>query len=213
VQGKNTDRPKYEPDLWNDGGTIQKSTNCYAYAMNSRTGHPRGKPQPGERPPKVSAQEACPGDPKKRLCSTCRSVSAAVVHDGIPKDIFTAHRCPYNEQEKKPPPEKAGYYLVALVVTSKPDGYDQKANVEYVNDYHWYRQDEDGSWSHKPGKSEVRNVDSAGNPISNPETAARKNVISGAGVDENNKSVDLVVDYDIFCGYFYVKKGGVKVGP
>lgn len=40
-------------------------------------------------------------------------------------------------------------------------------------DYHWYRQDADGMWSHKPGGTAARNVDSAGNPISDPATAAR----------------------------------------
>jgi hypothetical protein len=213
LKSSNSDRPEYKPDLWNDGGAIQNSTNCYAYAMDSRTGHPPGKPQPGERPPKVSAKEACPGDPRKRLCDTCKSVSAAVAHDGKPNNILLADRCPYNKQEKKPPPEKSGYYLVALVVTSRPDGYDATDKVEYVNDYHWYRQGKDGSWSHKPGSDPVSSVDSDGIPISNPETAARKSVYKGQGTDDGGSAVDLVIDYDIFCGYFYVKKGGVKVGP
>lgn len=95
--------------------------------------------------------------------------------------------------------------------TSKPSGYDAADPVEYGNDYHWYRQDDDGSWSHKPGHSKVINTDSAGNPISNPETANRRTVYKGRGVHAN-QAVDFVMDYDNFCGYFYVKKGGAPVG-
>ena len=50
-------------------------------------------------------------------------------------------------------------------------------------DYHWYRQDSNGMWTHKPGGTQATNLDNLGNPISNPETAAR-----GPYVD--------------FCGYY-----------
>ena len=41
------------------------------------------------------------------------------------------------------------------------------------NDYHWYRQDQNGCWSHKPGQSPARNTDQNGNTIGDPRTAAR----------------------------------------
>jgi len=40
-------------------------------------------------------------------------------------------------------------------------------------DYHWYRQDTVGCWSHKPGHTPARNVDNSGNPITDPQTADR----------------------------------------
>ena len=40
-------------------------------------------------------------------------------------------------------------------------------------DYHWYRQDDVGCWSHKPGWTAVRNVDSSGNKITDPQTCDR----------------------------------------
>jgi hypothetical protein len=197
---KNPDRPKYEPAAWNDNGAVQGSTNCYAYAMNSRLGHSLGlTPQPGEKSGKREPSSACP------------KVTAAVVKDGVPDNIKKAERCPYNQQQHQPPPEQPGYYLVALVSTSKPSGYDAADGVEYINDYHWYRQDENGAWSHKPGTTEVRNTDSAGKPITNPETAKRRSVYAGQGSD-GSTAKDLVIDYDVFCGYFYVKKGGATVG-
>jgi hypothetical protein len=41
------------------------------------------------------------------------------------------------------------------------------------NDYHWYRQDHSGCWSHKPGQTAVRNTDQNGASIADPRTAAR----------------------------------------
>ncbi|MCX6952110.1 MAG: hypothetical protein NTV51_08075 [Verrucomicrobia bacterium] len=40
-------------------------------------------------------------------------------------------------------------------------------------DFHWYRQDKVGCWSHKPGSTPVTNLDNAGNPITDPRTANR----------------------------------------
>ncbi|MGE5341164.1 MAG: hypothetical protein ACM3SY_06745 [Candidatus Omnitrophota bacterium] len=50
-------------------------------------------------------------------------------------------------------------------------------------DFHWYRQDSNGKWSHKPGGTMATNRDNSGNIIANPETANRG-------------------PYTIFCGYF-----------
>jgi hypothetical protein len=58
------------------------------------------------------------------------------------------------------------------------------------NDYHWYRQEPDGTWSHKRGNTAASRVDASGKPITNPETADRKY----PGSD----------DYDKFCGYLCV---------
>lgn len=40
-------------------------------------------------------------------------------------------------------------------------------------DYHWYRQDRTGCWSHKPGQTAVRDVDNSGNKIQDPRTCNR----------------------------------------
>lgn len=42
-------------------------------------------------------------------------------------------------------------------------------------DYHWYRQDKVGCWSHKPGSTAARNVDNSGHLISDPKTCNRGN--------------------------------------
>jgi len=55
-------------------------------------------------------------------------------------------------------------------------------------DYHWYRQDKAGCWSHKPGSTAARNVDNASKPISDPKTANRG-------------------PYTVFCTYMITKAG------
>lgn len=40
-------------------------------------------------------------------------------------------------------------------------------------DFHWYRQDSNGMWSHKPGGTIARNYDESGFAISSPESADR----------------------------------------
>ena len=51
-------------------------------------------------------------------------------------------------------------HLVALVIAP---GYD----------FHWYRKDMGGKWSHKPGGTAATNLDNAGHEITDPRTANR----------------------------------------
>ncbi len=80
---------------------------------------------------------------------TCASVQPAAQADGlVPVANFNAHLA-------------AGHgWYVALVIWPGTD-------------YHWYRQDANGCWSHKPGGTAVRNVDNAGHTITDPKTANR----------------------------------------
>jgi len=54
-------------------------------------------------------------------------------------------------------------------------------------DYHWYRKDRDGRWSHKMGGTPATNLDNSGNIITDPRTADRGS-------------------YTVFCGCFCVSK-------
>lgn len=66
-------------------------------------------------------------------------------------------------------------------------------------DYHWYRLDDTGRWSHKPGDTPATDLDASGNTISDPTTA-----------DRNYGSLN----YTEFCGYFCVDKDVVVIdGP
>ena len=80
---------------------------------------------------------------------TCASVQPAAQSDGlVPCPNFSTTLGPGH-----------GWY-VALVIWPS-------------NDFHWYRQDNVGCWSHKPGSTPVRNYDNAGQPITDPRTCDR----------------------------------------
>src|SRR5207245_7520521 len=70
-------------------------------------------------------------------------------------------------------------HLVALVIAP---------NI----DFHWYRKGRNGYWSHKPGSTQVTNVDNSGHLISDPRTANR-------GM------------YTDFCSFMVVKHGHMKI--
>ena len=61
-------------------------------------------------------------------------------------------------------------YKVALVLGLVKSG----GSVD--QDYHWYRQDAGGKWSHKPGGKKATDKDQSGNEITDPETADRGKV-------------------------------------
>lgn len=58
-------------------------------------------------------------------------------------------------------------------------------------DYHFYREDPDGFWSHKDGANKVKRYDAEGQPIVNPQTAARDYRPRGS-----------FLNYKDFCGFY-----------
>lgn len=75
------------------------------------------------------------------------------------KYVFTDYPDAYKIDYDKPC--KCNYFKAFMTVDPK-------------NDFHLYRQDANGYWSHKPGSREVTNIDATGNYIINPEKADRE---------------------------------------
>ena len=67
--------------------------------------------------------------------------------------------------------------------------------VDPDEDYHFYRQDKDGMWSHKPGGMPVTNMDSHGIKIYDPSICGR-----------NYNSLSSKLNYDTFCSYMCVPR-------
>lgn len=66
-----------------------------------------------------------------------------------------------------------GLVASANFTTALADGW-YVALVIWPNvDFHWYRQDKVGCWSHKPGSTPVKNTDDSNHPITDPKTANR----------------------------------------
>lgn len=77
------------------------------------------------------------------------SMTAAAVQDASIRDGLQV-----SPNSNVPPRTR---HVVALVVE---DGVD----------FHWYRRDNDGKWSHKPGPTSVTRTDESGNLITDPKT-------------------------------------------
>lgn len=137
--------PKYEPKKWNDNNRIKDSHNCYAYALDQRVGNRYGKPQPGYFAHYGPISSKDYGD-----CSK--------FYERLHKDNPTMY------VEKFDTPCRKGFYKSFITVANKgPD-----------TDYHFYRQDSNKYWSHKPGRTAVTNLDASKKLIKNPYLANRK---------------------------------------
>lgn len=98
---------------------------------------------------------------------TCASVRPAAIADKLIDSPGADNKCPEEG------------HLVALVVAP---GWD----------YHWYRKDRTGWWSHKPGSTAATSLDNAGKKIYDPRSADRG-------------------PYTDFCTFMVVMHGHIKI--
>lgn len=142
---------------------IRKNNNCYSYAIRNLKKNRKSKLQPGNI---AKIPEI------KKINYNCNDLIKNVLNDN--KDIFKI-----NSEQKCP----CNYYKIALFLDkSEPN-----------KDYHFYRQDNNLLWSHKPGNKKATNLDASNNLIKNPEYADRNYIYT------KNKN-----NYTDFCSYFCV---------
>jgi len=77
----------------------------------------------------------------------------------------------FKERLKKDSP---GSYIEKFDNACLPGFYKVFLALDVKNDYHWWRQDSNGYWSHKPGSSQVSNKDGSDKKIKNPYLSNRK---------------------------------------
>jgi len=98
----------------------------------------------------------------------------------------------FNCASVQPAAEADGLTASANFTTSLTDGY-YVALVIWPNvDFHWYRQDKGGCWSHKPGSTAARNTDESNKIIKDPKTCDRG-------------------DYTVFCSYMVTRPCKVRI--
>jgi hypothetical protein len=168
--------PPYEPAYWNNSEDTMNAANCYAYAVLQVCSKSHNcKIQPGEisrlsrdKPffrKMIDAIERAYGD----------ELDADFIISQVKKDLGKARKF-YKTTANAVPPK--GFRKVALVIAPNQD-------------YHWYMQNAEGFWSHKPGFTEVTNRDASDRVIWNPEKA--------------NRNYYNIVNYSQFAGYFMVE--------
>ena len=161
--------PPYYPEQWNKHKGIKEAHNCFAYAY-------RFMDMP--KIPKCT-NESCPisfpqpgrasGYPKwsKIKGKRCPDIIARALGD-----VPGSQRTSFNQRCSK------GMRKVAFIADPKED-------------YHVLSEDKTGKWSHKPGGTDVTDVDASKRPIINPELA-------------NFNYPDSGLNYKNFCGYLCI---------
>ena len=172
--------PIYEPKKWNNNKCILKSHNCYMYALNKidmKIVNTCKKYVKNKKTFKFNKKKfkkkwefmwARPGKAAGYSFDRpydCKDVIKGIILDS-PSIKFMGtktmnFKCPLN------------YYRIALCQNKKG------------NEFHFYRQDKNGLWSHKNGWRKVINKDCDGKLIRDPK-------YSNNGI------------YKVLCGYFIV---------
>lgn len=158
--------PIYFPDIWNKSKYVKYTHNCYEYALDD-----------------LSLKEAsiCKKnynkwnntDSIKKTCRRTNTFSQPGYYAGLEKNnkvtcynlktkILADNPEPIMYLSNKDEKCKNKYYKMASVA-------DEKNNY-----FHFYRQNIDGTWSHKPGSTPATNLDESNKIISNLENADMK---------------------------------------
>lgn len=167
-------RLKFDPGKWHvcdesEWRTCTENANCYSYALN--------RPDyfwafPGMGYAKTGAQHYFDSIyrcfDKDDFDGLKKATIKGAIHDGL---ILVAE-----------PVESNGYYLVALFFADPANGFD----------FHWFRKDDDGTWSHKYGWFNPTNKDEGGNAIYDPRQIKHPN-------------------YPNFYGFFLAPRAGVML--
>lgn len=161
----------YDPDKYNQYPIVQATHNCWAYGMDVLD--PAQLTQCDGKGPSCQLLYHQPGGVnghanslRKAEGRTC-GVVERLMREDVPElqpSTFEA-KCP------------AGSSKIAMV-------------VHPGEDYHFYRQDADGWWSHKAGATKVTRLDAEGRRIWNPRTAKR------------DYRPRLPLNYTDFCGFY-----------
>jgi hypothetical protein len=135
--------PEYNPKKWNNNIRIKSTHNCYAYVLDRILSGRRSKPQPGYYA----------GYP----VLTKEDYKCDNFYERLKKDNPALYQVTFEDRCKK------GFHKGFLALDDK----------ESDQDYHFYIQNKSGYWSHKPGATDVRDVDASGKKIINPFLADR----------------------------------------
>jgi hypothetical protein len=179
--------PDFNPDTWAHP-YVEGSHNCYAYFLDDIMTSLKKKCE------NICHKENknCPTKPKK-----CRSLipqpgdySLFKKYGSLDKKTFK-YNC--KEMEKKIMSDNPIIRKTELTESCGKDSYKGAMVTDPGSTFHFYRQNKDGTWSHKPGTLKVSREDANGLPIYSPFTANR---------DYTKPNDNDPINYTGFCGYY-----------
>jgi len=151
---------------------VRESHNCYMYFLNKKNDE---------------VVKLCKKDyPKHKIC---RRAQPGYV-SGYPILKKIDYKCP-NIMERTLA-DNPNIYKTGENKKCIPTHYKGALVVAPNRDYHYYRENDDGQWTHKPGYKPSTLVDSNNNVILNPRKAAR--------------DYGGTLNYKDFCGYLCVPR-------
>jgi len=170
----------YEPNIWNSTVVgqflwideyLKSYTNCYSYAVNAQI-----------NPNTNSLYAMQPG----------QSISHSLTQDDLnnPNSLLSLIE---SDAENL----GFGFYSISKYTVCPVGTYKVALVFDPGTDYHWYRQNSDGTWSHKPGPENVTKYDGAGHIIMDPETCDRTS--NG-------------LNYSLFLGYYAIMPLNTQYG-
>lgn len=135
----------YNPSYWNDSTNVYRA-NCYGYILNRIANNTSDH---------LAGYMFQPG---YRTGNYYTSLTPYAIITAVKSDMKSLGQTIRSSSYGETP--GSNEYKVALVIAPG-------------NDYHWYRQDSDGGWSHKPGLTNIDYRDASGKSISDPQTCDR----------------------------------------
>lgn len=185
--------PSYNPADWSHP-YIEGSHNCYSYFLDDRDDAIKDK-----------CNELClrnykRGCPKK--ISECGDLKPqpgdyhTLLMNGTLDNKTYNYQCPI--MEKRIMSDNPSITKANFSTKCPPHFYKGAMVVDPGHTFHFYRQNPDGTWSHKPGTLPVSKVDADKRPIYVPHFSNR----DYNRYDENNDDDPIV--YTDFCGYYCI---------
>ena len=185
----NNEEPKYNPSRW-EAPYIEGSHNCYAYFLDTiyddlvKKCSKLCKKNSSDCPKKVKQCRTLipqPGD------------SYLMKTEGNLKNKDYKYTC--EEMEEKIFSDNPQIKKGQLIKKCPKNSYKGAMVADPGNTFHFYRQNKDGTWSHKPGTLPVTNVDADNLKIYTPFTANR---------DYTKPGDKDPINYTSFCGYYCI---------
>jgi hypothetical protein len=154
---------------------LRESHNCYSYLLNLKS---------------QEAEVLCEKEYKNlNYCRRSQPGYAA----GYPPLNKSQLTCP--EVMKRTLADNPNIRRISKQDRCSVDSYKGALVVDPGSDYHYYRLNDEGYWTHKPGYKPSTKYDASGNMITDPEKA--------------NRNYGKL-NYKDFCGYFCVPRKSTK---